>query len=477
MKTKSLLKLSIATIVLFLLAMSGRAVDLLERYPTQLTKGDADADHARPWEFNPGDIFQVSHFTLKVGDGFKVETGAADLGIGHCADGAVWAVLLPRDGGTLTSPVSDKGEPIANVWLRFHPAQINQIIPPETVVAAGHTNLLPKIQSVADAKFHSSWHAGNNAMIPEPKDITVYIDTTSGAHRFFMVDAEAQKAEYVAAFNRRSSATPDITPTSVPPVVVKTVPESGAADVPAGEYEVRVTFSKAMTDGSWSWCSVWDDSCPEGTESPKYDADHKTCAMKVKLEPGKTYGFWLNTGRFQNFRDTEGHSAVPYLLVFSTGGQGADLKSATERFVDEQLKQAQGGNYWAKFNLWEGYAQGTHDMTTNSAEAKKWLAELVKDAYLAKFEPVNGFDPKTPEEMLTEFSDRCRLFSGKGSLGGASFFRTTKQNGKLIGSFLTATPDQFKTAIERDPNFKLISIEKITPEMFLAHEASEQESL
>ena len=274
----------------------------------------------------------------------------------------------------------------------------------------------------------------------------------------------------------------DITPTSVPPVVVKTIPESGRMNVSPGEYEIKVTFSKKMADGSWSWCTVWDDSCPKGIESPKYDADRKTCSMKVKLESGKTYGYWLNSGRFNSFTDTHGRSAVPYLLVFSTSGQGQSgqeisADNETEQYIQEQVKQARAGNYWAKFNLWQGYAKGAHDMTTNTAEAKKWLPEVVKGTYLAKFEPVNDFNPETPGEMLTEFSNHCHLFSGKDSLGDASFFRTTKQNGKLIGSFLTSNPDEFKNAIGRDPNFKLISIEKVTPEMFVAHEASAQESL
>ena len=49
--------------------------------------------------------------------------------------------------------------------------------------------------------------------------------------------------------------------------------------------------------------------------------------------------------------------------------------------------------------------------------------------------------------------------------------------GRLIGSFLTGLPDEFKKAIEQHPDLKLISVEKLTPEMFKAHEASRQESL
>ena len=105
---------------------------------------------------------------------------------------------------------------------------------------------------------------------------------------------------------------------AVRPVVVKTVPMAGTKDVAAGVVEIKVTFSKEMADGSWSWSSAWKDSTPEGTDKPHYDADKKTCVLKVKLEPGKTYGYWLNSDKFTNFRDKQGRAAVPYLLVFKT---------------------------------------------------------------------------------------------------------------------------------------------------------------
>jgi len=148
-----------------------------------------------------------------------------------------------------------------------------------------------------------------------------------------------------------------------------------------------------------------------------------------------------------------------------------------EQYLQQQLKQAEAGNYWAKFRLWEAYSKGKHDVDKNSAKADRWLSELVKGAYLAKFEPVNGFAPKTPQEMLANFNESCRLFSGQDSLGGASFFRTTKQGDKLIGSFLTETPDEFKAALDKNSDLKLISMDKVTPKMFLAHESAKQESL
>lgn len=107
---------------------------------------------------------------------------------------------------------------------------------------------------------------------------------------------------------------------SIAPVVVKTVPEAGTKDVSPGEFEIKVTFSKDMTDQSWSWASAWQDSAPKSISKPHYEGDQKTCVMKVELEPNKTYGFWLNSQNFHGFQDTQGHPAVPYLLTFHTSG-------------------------------------------------------------------------------------------------------------------------------------------------------------
>ena len=82
--------------------------------------------------------------------------------------------------------------------------------------------------------------------------------------------------------------------------------------------EITVTFSKEMNREGWSWSTAWADSTPEFVGSPQYDKDKRTCKAKVKLEPGRTYGFWLNSNNFGNFRDAEGRKAVPYLWVFET---------------------------------------------------------------------------------------------------------------------------------------------------------------
>jgi len=71
----------------------------------------------------------------------------------------------------------------------------------------------------------------------------------------------------------------DLTVATAPPVVVKTVPQAGAADVDPGLKEISVTFSKDMLDGSWSWVQLSDESFPKLDAKPKYDKDRKSTRL------------------------------------------------------------------------------------------------------------------------------------------------------------------------------------------------------
>ena len=109
---------------------------------------------------------------------------------------------------------------------------------------------------------------------------------------------------------------------SYPPVVVKTVPESGANAVDPGLSEIKVTFSKDMlTDQMWSWVKVSGTSFPEITGEVKY-IDSRTCVAPVKLEPGTAYALWINSDDHKNFKDKNHNAAVPYLLFFQTKDKG-----------------------------------------------------------------------------------------------------------------------------------------------------------
>ena len=111
----------------------------------------------------------------------------------------------------------------------------------------------------------------------------------------------------------------EITVKSMPPSVVKTVPQSGDTTVDASvTKQITVIFSKKMTDGSWSWAQMSKETFPEIVGESKYLDDQKTCSVNVKLEPHKTYVVWINSENLSGFKDVDGNSAIPYLLVFQT---------------------------------------------------------------------------------------------------------------------------------------------------------------
>lgn len=106
----------------------------------------------------------------------------------------------------------------------------------------------------------------------------------------------------------------------MPPVVIKTVPQSGETDVDSSITEIKVTFNKDMiTDNMWSWVKVSDDTFPEIIGKVRYQMDKRTCVLPVKLEPNTTYKIWINSDKFNNFKDTNNNPAVPYFLTFRTG--------------------------------------------------------------------------------------------------------------------------------------------------------------
>ena len=194
-------------------------------------------------------------------------------------------------------------------------------------------------------------------------------------------------------------------------------------------------------------------------------------AAEVRLKDGK-YVLTVAKSGFKTYQDE----------IVMRSGERQRIKIHLEpdpgqKYVDSQLPQAKAGNWWAEYCLWEAYQKGAHDVQPNPDEARKWLAELVKGVHLATFRPVKGFAPRTPMEFLNQFSEHSNLRSGDKRIGGASFFRTRVKDGGLIGSFLTEYPDQMRAAVAANPSLELVSIEKLTPEMFVPYEASRQESL
>lgn len=133
------------------------------------------------------------------------------------------------------------------------------------------------------------------------------------------IEARLERLEKaVAALTAEVRALNKVAADSAPPKVIKAVPDNGDKDVDPSTKEIRVTFSKPMQDGSWSWTQRSDDTFPEVVGKIHYLEDGKTCVLPVKLQPGKKYYLSINSRRFKNFTDKQGNPAVPYPLEFET---------------------------------------------------------------------------------------------------------------------------------------------------------------
>ena len=109
-----------------------------------------------------------------------------------------------------------------------------------------------------------------------------------------------------------------------PPRVVQTVPENGAQSVDAATTELHFTFDQPMR-GGYSFVTTGGKSMyPEVVGKPQWISD-TTIVLSVKLKPDHEYRFGINSKRYQNFRGTNGLSAVPYPFSFRTAPLG-DVK-------------------------------------------------------------------------------------------------------------------------------------------------------
>lgn len=102
------------------------------------------------------------------------------------------------------------------------------------------------------------------------------------------------------------------------PVVVKTEPQSGSADVNPEIGELKVRFSQLMDENCREIFSATGARLPFLTGPASLSFDGCTIVMPVSLQPGTVYAVWINGGVSQAFRNINGYSAAPYLLIFET---------------------------------------------------------------------------------------------------------------------------------------------------------------
>jgi len=226
----------------------------------------------------------------------KLKVAAVIVAVGMVGTGTGVATYrtFAAEGGNGESPVLSEGRRLSE-------------LPP------GNENVRPPV----NPEMNQLW----NAVKKLEAEFAILRKEVSESKRTPATDLEEEVAEEDSSKNLALLAADKRNKPSVkslPPAVIETFPKSGDTQVDAETTkEIRVTFSKEMMDKSWSWSQISDDTMPN-IDGVSYDNDRRVCTAKVKLEPGKTYVLWLNSQKFGNFKDADGRSAVPYLLVFET---------------------------------------------------------------------------------------------------------------------------------------------------------------
>jgi hypothetical protein len=100
------------------------------------------------------------------------------------------------------------------------------------------------------------------------------------------------------------------------PRVVSMVPANGATDVDPALTTMTITFDRPMKPGSWSMMEVG--PFPEITGRLAFDATGRVLTVPVRLSPGVTYEFRLNSAGRTGFKSREGYALVPLKVTFTT---------------------------------------------------------------------------------------------------------------------------------------------------------------
>ncbi len=171
--------------------------DLAKVYPSTVEAAPAMAP--RPWTSRADDVWALKSFEFDFLGKLKVETGKAELVIGHDCGNALWAVVLPNEPGGVRCEGPASGEAVHSVFLRFHPSRVGELFPKRTV--RGHGSPLAGLDGrrIFGRKIGGSWQSGGQPVVPFEHSLVVDLET-DGGRRFFMADAKQETVTYEPYF-------------------------------------------------------------------------------------------------------------------------------------------------------------------------------------------------------------------------------------------------------------------------------------
>ncbi len=158
--------------------------------------------------------------------------------------------------------------------------------------------------------------ASGFAWIEDLSDVLGEYETRRGQH----ATLDEFMPRIVAVFNRHAAHLEQKAAEVVgdEPRIVAMAPANESTNVDPDLAEIRITFDRPMKDGPWALLGEGP-HLPEVIGAPKYDAEHRTLVVPIRLRPLWTYEFSLNSEQSRDIRCEKGVPLPPVRVRFATG--------------------------------------------------------------------------------------------------------------------------------------------------------------
>lgn len=104
------------------------------------------------------------------------------------------------------------------------------------------------------------------------------------------------------------------------PRLLSITPATGTNDVDPALDTMTLVFDRPMRAGGWSFVAAKED-LPEFIGKPSFDTERKVLMVKIRLEPGRSYRFQLNSERSLGFAAADGTPLAPVRVQFNVRAQ------------------------------------------------------------------------------------------------------------------------------------------------------------
>ncbi len=165
------------------------------RYPATLEYSKAQENDGLPWTSTTQDIWRLKAFTYNLQDNIILKFGPSQVVFGVHGTNVLWAVVIPDSPGEIVKAEAGQGEHVTSLWMRFHPAAVDELFPAATVLGQGDAKVRPLAVQIAAQKVTDS----EPLKVPPRTSLILDMETREGHRRLYYADTVSGKLYYDAS--------------------------------------------------------------------------------------------------------------------------------------------------------------------------------------------------------------------------------------------------------------------------------------